>query len=202
MRFLTVLVIGVLIFAAPGFPQKRGSQEIGGGISFWTKSISDSSVSNLDLIGLWATYFNKNFLFEFLPSATLHFVEEHTDVSGLVLGEISHKLIDLTNIDRQGASQYERKMETSTGGIFASAGGGLWVEKGTAKATFSVTQPKAKVYSGLALAAGVGTHSTLGSLTKVRTNFQYVYLLPAEPLYDKARSLFTITVMFSVISVL
>lgn len=200
MRFLTVMVIGILVFSALGFPQKRSSQEMGGGVSFWTKSISDSSVSNLEFIGLWATYFNKDFLFELLPSATLHFVEEKTDVSGLILGEFSHKLVDLTNVDRQGASQYERKMESSTGGIFVSAGGGLWVEKGRAKPTFSIIQPEAKVYSGLALSAGLGTHSMLGSLTKVRSKFQYVYLLPAEPLYDKARSMFAITIMFSVIS--
>jgi hypothetical protein len=202
VRFSTVILVGILVFAAPGFAQRRGSQELGGGVAFWTKTIEDSSVSNLELIGLWSTYFNKDFLFELLPSVTLHFVEKKTDASGLLLGQFSHKIVDLTNIDRQGASTYQRKHEQSTGGIYASAGGGLWIENGTAKPTFEVPQPEKKVYSGLGLSVGLGTHSMLGSLTIVRSNFQYIYLLPAAPLYDKPRSMFAITIMFSVISVL
>lgn len=198
---LSALLIVLLIFTSVGFAQKRGSQEIGGGISFWTKTISDSTVSNLELIGLWASYFNRDFLFEIMPSVTLHFAEKNTDASGLLLAQLSHKLVDLTNIDRQGATQYQRKIEQSTGGIYFSAGGGLWVESGAPKQTVGVLPPERKAYNGLAISAGLGTHSMLGSLTKVRSYFQYVYLLPTEPLYSKPRSMFAVSVMFSVISV-
>jgi len=168
---------------------------MGGGGSFWTSTDNDTTVTNVDIVALWAYYFNKNFLFEIEPRTTLHFREDEKDISGLLLAGLSHRIVDLTNYDRQSASQWQRKMEQSTGGIYFSAGAGLWVDNA------KVLQTE-QVYSGLAVSAGVGTHSLMGSLTKIRSKFQYVYLFPTGPVFEKPRSMFTFSVIFSVITIL
>ncbi len=203
MKSRSVVLLLVLIMTAPLAAQKRGSREMGGGLAFWTKTMGDSSVSNLELLGLYGIWMKRDLIIEILPSVTLNFREKDTDASGLLLAQASYKLVDLSNLDREESTQYLRKYERSTGAVFASFGGGLWLENGAAKPTIvTLIPPEKRAYSGGALTAGIVTRSMLGSLTNVRSAFQYVYLLPTEPLYDKGRSMFTISVMFSVVSAL
>ncbi|MDZ7316102.1 MAG: hypothetical protein ONB24_08260, partial [candidate division KSB1 bacterium] len=104
-------------------------------------------------------------------------------------------------IDREDATQYLRKFERSTGAIFAFAGGGMWLESGVPKQPIGAILPaEKKTYSSAALSAGIVTRSMLGSLTNLRTGFQYVYLFPSAPYAESGRSMFSVSVMFSVIS--
>ncbi|MDZ7370686.1 MAG: hypothetical protein ONB12_05910 [candidate division KSB1 bacterium] len=195
------IVILLCLAAFPLFAQKRGSSELGGGISFWSKTVADSSVSNLDLLGLYSYYFNRKVILELLPSVTLNFKESVMDVNGLAVVGLSYKLIDLSNLDREDATQYLRKFERSTGAIFAFAGGGMWLESGVPKQPIGAILPaEKKTYSNAALSAGIVTRSMLGSLTNLRTGFQYVYLFPSAPYAESGRSMFSVSVMFSVIS--
>lgn len=196
-----IVILLCLAAAFPLFAQKRGSSELGGGISFWSKTVADSSVSNLDLLGLYSYYFNRKVILELLPSVTLNFKESVMDVNGLAVVGLSYKLIDLSNIDREDATQYLRKFERSTGAIFAFAGGGMWFESGVPKQPVGAILPaEKKTYSSAALSAGIVTRSMLGSLTNLRTGFQYVYLFPSAPYAESGRSMFSVSVMFSVIS--
>ncbi len=186
--FVCLLGFGSICFA-----QKDGSQELGGGISFWTTSFKDTSETNIDLVILWATYITKDFLFEFEPRATMHFVESDFDISGLLLGNFALRLVDISSYDRYGGNAWQRKYERSTGGVYGSVGGGLWL----AREQF---HEEDKIYSGPALSAAIGTKSLLGSLTFMRAKFQYVYMLPTPPVYEEPRSMFTISVILSVLS--
>lgn len=193
MKLHALLLICLLGFGSMAFAQKSGSQEMGGGVSLWMTSANDTSETNLDFVVLWATYINRNFLFELEPRATLHFVEDDLEITGLLLGNFAFRLIDISPYDRYGGSAWQRKHERSTGSIYASAGGGLWAER-------DHYQLEEKIYTGPALSAAIGTTSLLGSLTFVRTKFQYVYMMPAPPVYEEPRSMFTISVMLSVLT--
>ncbi|MDZ7316101.1 MAG: hypothetical protein ONB24_08255, partial [candidate division KSB1 bacterium] len=87
-----IVILLCLAAALPLFAQKRGSSELGGGISFWAKTVADSSVSNLDLLGLYSYYFNRKVILELLPSVTLNFKESVMDVNGLAVVGLSYKL--------------------------------------------------------------------------------------------------------------
>ncbi len=193
MKIKMLFLICLLGFASPSFAQKDGSQEMGGGISFWTTSFKDTSETNMELILLWAAYITKDFLFEFEPRATLHFVEDDFEVTALFLGNFSLRLIDISPYDQYGASGWQRRYERSTGGVYGSLGGGFYAER-------DKFYKEEKIYTGPALSAAIGTKSLLGSLTFIRAKFQYVYLLPAPPAFEEGRSMFTLSVILSVLS--
>lgn len=166
---------------------------MGGGFSFWSVSERDSAESNLDLSGLWATYFSRDFMFELEPHLTLRYAPDRLMLSGLLAGSLSKRMIDVSNIDRRSSTAWARRNEASTAGVYGSIGGGLWAERS------EVIDDK-KIYLGPALVVGIGTHTALGSLTKLRTKFQFAYLMPAPPLHDEARTMFTFAIGFGVIS--
>ncbi len=184
-------IIAIILLGSSSHAQKRGSQEMGGGVSFWSIGEKDSSDSNFNIDGLWATYFSRDFLFEIEPHMTLRYAPEKMFISGLLTGGLAKRFVDMSNIDRRTSvsKQYER----TTAGIYGSIGGGWWVER-------SEKSEDEKIYIGPAIVIGIGTHTALGSLTKVRTKFQIVYLMPASPLHDEARTMFTVTIGFGVIS--
>ncbi|MBN1560585.1 hypothetical protein JW998_10060 [candidate division KSB1 bacterium] len=183
----------IILLGSSSHAQRRGSQEMGGGLSFWSVSEKDSSESNFNLDALWAVYFSRDFMFEMEPHVTLRFNPEKLVLSGLFTGSLSKRLIDVSNMDRKSSVGMQRQYERSTAGIYASVGGGLWAERST-------DPDDEKIFVGPALAAGIGTHSALGSFTNVRTKFQIAYLLPAPPLHDEPRTMFTVTIGFGVIT--
>ncbi|MBN1466010.1 hypothetical protein JXA02_09625 [candidate division KSB1 bacterium] len=132
-------------------------------------------------------------MFELEPSITLRYYAENLSLSGLLAGSLSKRLIDVSNIDRRGSTAWGRKNERSTAGVYGSVGGGLWAER-------SEKIDDTKIYLGPALVVGIGTHTALGSLTKMRTKFQFVYLMATPPLHEEARTMFMVTVGFGVIS--
>lgn len=191
-RWASFLLV-ILLFSATCFAQKRSSEEMGGGLSFWSVTETDTSIANLDLHVFWAKYFTRNFLFEIEPHATMRFEPDKVELTGLVLANLVKRLVDVSNIDRGTDTQWNRKYEKTTAGIYGSISGGLWAERAD-------NIYNDQIYVGPALAVGVGTHSPLGSLTNIRSKFQYVYLLPAAPLHESPRSMITFTIGFGVIT--
>ncbi len=188
-----MIVIFILMLGSLGYAQKRGSQELGGGISFWSQTDKDTSETSLNLDGIWGYYVTPDFIFEFEPRLSLHFAESKFDLTGLAIVGLAKRLMDLSNLDQNTGSQWARKYERSTAGIFGSVSGGLWAER-------SNNIHDERIYIGPALGAGVSTRSMLGSLTVLRVKFQYLYLMPTPPVHENPWSMFTISVGFSVIS--
>jgi hypothetical protein len=183
----------IILFGNTGHAQKRGSQEMGGGLSFWSTTEKDSSESDLNLEGLWTVYFSRDFMFEFEPHLYLRYNPEKILLSGLFTGCLSKRLVDVSNLDRKGSAAWRRQYEGPAAGIYGSIGGGFWADR-------AEELGGGKIYIGPALAAAIGTHSPLGSLTKVRTKFQFAYLMPTPPLYNEPRTMFIVTIGFSVIT--
>jgi hypothetical protein len=185
------------------FAQKRGSQEMGMSVSFWSIASGDSSVSNMNLTGVFATYLTRDFLFEFEPIVSAQFKPEKVELTGLLMAGVSKRIIDVSNIDNASSnSQWARKHERTTAGIYGSVSGGIWAER-MDPPMFDEEEGwirDTKIYAAPALGVALGTHSSLGSLTNVRTKFQLVYLMPRPPLYKEPRTMFTITVGFGVIT--
>ncbi len=196
------IVFVILLLSSICFAQKRNSQEMGLGFSFWSISDGDSSRSTLNLNGVFATYFSRDFMFEIEPIVSINFVPDKVDLTGILLGGISKKIIDVSNVDRTRASSWNRKNERTTAGIYGSVSGGIWAERSDPYVEDPVegTIQDTKIYVGPAFGVGIGTHSSLGSLTNIRTKFQYLYLMPNPPLYEEPRSMFTVTVGFGVIT--
>ncbi len=190
-RALSILLI--FLAGSASYAQKRGSQEIGGGVTFWSQTDSDTSETNLNLDGLWGYYFAKDFILEIEPRLTMQFAEDRFDLSGLFLCGLSKRFLDMSNLDRNTGNQWARKYERSTAGIYGSVSAGLWAER-------SENINDERIYTGPAVSLGVGTRSKLGSLTVLRVKFQYIYLFPTPPVHENPWSMFAIVVGFSVIS--
>ncbi len=193
----------IVLFGTTCFAQKRGSQEMGLSVSFWSITENDSALSNMNLTGVFATYFTRDFLFEVEPILSAQFKPEKVELTALVMAGISKRIIDVSNIDRGSAnSQWARQNERTTAGIYGSVSGGIWAER-MDPLFFDEEEgwiPDTKIYAAPAIGVALGTHSSLGSLTKVRTKFQFVYLMPRPPLHEEPRTMFTITVGFGVIT--
>ena len=188
-----IFAIFILMLGSLGYAQKRGSQELGGGISFWSQTDNDTSQTNLNLDGIWGYYIMPDFIFEFEPRLSLHFVDNKFDLTGLAMMGLAKRFMDLSNLDQNTGSRWARKYERSTAGIFGSVSGGLWAER-------SDNIKDLRIYVGPAMGLGLETRSQLGSLTVLRVKFQYLYLMPTPPVHEKNWSMFTISVGFSVIS--
>jgi len=171
--------------------QRKGSQELGGAISFWSGSVSDSSLSQLDLVGIMSYYFNKDMLMEFEPRIGARIHQNQIDVNSHFLGNFSVRLIDMTNYDRYGGYTRDKQMARTTGSIFLSAGAGFWLDSAD-------IEGEKKVYSGPSLAVGIGTHSRMGSLTLLRTKIQYIYNTAAGPEHEDPWGMLTMTMGFSI----
>lgn len=202
MRKALFLIL-IFLIGSTCFAQKRGSQEMGLAVSFWSITESDSSLSNLSLSGLFASYFTRDFLFELEPIVSAQFKPEKVELTGLVMAGVSKRIIDVSNIDRgSNSSAWARKNERTTAGIYGTVSGGIWAERmdPLIEDPEEGLIPDTKIYAAPALGVALGTHSSLGSLTNVRTKFQFVYLLPKPPLHEDPRTMFTITVGFGVIT--
>ena len=193
MKYRALFIILIFLIGSSSYAQKRGSQEIGGGVSFWAKTDNDTSETHLNLDGILGFYFTRDFLFELEPRLTLNFTEDKFDLTGLATFGLSKRFVDMSNLDTNTSSQWARKHERSTAGIYGSIAGGIWAERS------DVTNDE-RVYIGPAMALGLGTRSQLGSLTIMRVKFQYIYLLPTPPVHETAYSMFAINVGFSVIT--
>lgn len=198
-----LFIIVILMLGTTCFAQKRGSQEMGLAVSFWSITENDSAKSNLNMTGIFASYLTRDFLFEVEPTVSAQFKPEKVELTGLIMAGISKRIVDVSNIDRgSSTSAWARKNERTTAGIYGSVSGGIWAERMDPL----VEDPEegwiadTKIYAAPALAVALGTHSSLGSLTKVRTKFQFVYLMPRPPLHEEPRTMFTITVGFGVIT--
>ncbi len=182
----------VLIISLPSSAQQRkGSQELGGAVSFWSGSVSDSSLSQLDVVGIMSHYFTKDILMEFEPRIGARIHQNQIDVNSHFLGNLSIRLIDMTNYDRHGGYARDRELARTTGSIFLSVGGGFWIDS----ADF---EGEKQLYSGPSLALGLGTHSRMGSLTMLRTKIQYIYNTAGGPEHEDPWSMLTMTVGFSI----
>lgn len=190
---LALFLMIILMMSTHVRPQKRSSQEMGGGFSFWSITEKDTAESYINLNGLWSYYMTNDFLFEIEPHASVRFSQEQVDLTGLLFGGVSKRLVDVSSVDRRSSSAWDRRHERTTAGIYGSLGGGIWAER-------AEEVEDERIYFGPAFAVGLGTHSALGSLTKLRTKFQFVYLMPTPPLYDEPRTMFTFTVGFSVVT--
>ena len=193
MKRWAFFIIVIFLLGSKSYAQKQGSQAMGGGLSFWSITENDTSESNLKIDGLWAHYITRDFLFEIEPNISVRFMPEKVELSGLIMGGLSKRIMDVSNIDRRKASARSRRRERTTAGIYGSISGGAWAERSD-----DITDKK--IHLGPAVSVGLGTHSSLGSLTTIRTKFQYVYLMPSEPLHDESRTMFVVTVGFSVIT--
>lgn len=185
---MIILVASTLVVA-----QKRGSQEMGGGLSFWSITEKDTAESFINLIGVWSSFITNEFLFEIEPYASVRFSQKKVDLTGLLFAGVSKRLVDVSNIDRRSSTAWSRRHERTTAGVYGSLSGGIWAER-------AEEVEDERVYVGPAFGVGIGTHSSLGSLTKIRTKFQFVYLMPTPPLHDEPRTMFTVTVYFTVVS--
>jgi len=198
-----LIIIVIFVIYSESFAQKRGSQEMGLSVSFWSITENDSARSNFNLTGVFATYFTRDFLFEFEPMASIQIKPEKTELTGLIMAGLSKRIIDVSNMDRTSStSTWRRKNEHTTAGIYGSVSGGIWAERAD-PLIFDPEEgyiPDTKIYAAPALAVALGTHSALGSLTNIRTKFQFVYLMPRPPLHEEPRTMFTITVGFGVIT--
>ncbi len=188
LLFLFILVIGSSVFA-----QKSGSQELGGGVSFWNKTVNDTSETNLNIDGMWGLYINRDFIFEIEPRLTMNFAESQFDLTGLIMLGLSKRFLDMSNIDTNTGGEWARKYERTTAGIYGSISAGMWAER-------AMSSTDERIYVGPAFAVGLGTRSKLGSLTIMRVKFQYVYLMPGPPLHENPWSMFAVNVGLSVIS--
>ncbi len=203
MRRTALFVTFILLLGTVCFAQKRGSQEMGLGLSFWSISGGDSSVSNLNITGVFASYLTRDFLFELEPIVSAQFKPEKVELTGLLMAGVSKRIVDVSNIDQGGGgSQWARRHEQTTAGIYGSVSGGIWAER-MDPLMFDEENgwiPDTKIYVAPALGVALGTHSSLGSLTKVRTKFQLVYLMPRPPIHKEPRTMFTINIGFGVIT--
>ena len=188
-----IIVIFILMMGSFSYAQKSGSQELGGGISFWSQTDNDTSKTNLNLDGIWGYYIMPDFIFEFEPRLSIQFAENKFDMTGLALMGVAKRLMDLSNLDQNTGSQWARRYERSTAGIFGSVTGGIWAERS------NDIQDK-RIYVGPAMGLGISTRSKLGSLTILRVKFQYLYLMPTPPVHENPWSMFSISVGFTVIS--
>ena len=187
------IALMILGFLGTLWAQRRGSQELGGGASFWTLSEKDTTKTNLELSALWGSYLARDLLIEIEPRITLYMSDRSVEMNGLILGGVSKKLFDMASYERGNQTSSSLRNQRTAAGIFGTISGGIWLDRAD-------DVNDVKLYSGPAVAVGLGTRSQLGSLTFFRTKFHYVYLFPSAPLHDKARSVFAITVGFSVLS--
>lgn len=189
-RYLFLFLIFIMLSNV--FAQKKGSQEVGGGLSFWTASVEDSTESNFDVNLSWGLYLTRDFLFEVEPKLVLHFNEEKTDISAFFLFGLSKRLIDMTSYDRY-RRHWDRKSANTTAGIYGSIDAGLWLDN-------DQKVQDGKVFMGPAFSLGLGTRSLMGSFSMLRTRFQYIYSLPALPLHENGWSMFTVNIGLSIIT--
>jgi hypothetical protein len=190
---IAYFVLLFLLLSTLALAQKRGSEEMGGGVSFWSVTENDSAKSDINVHALWARYIARDFMIEIEPYISARFEPYRVDLTGLLMGGVSKRIMDVSNVDRSSSSAWQRKHEQTTAGIYGSASGGIWAER-------SKDFHDKRIYAGPALSVGLGTHSSLGSLTKIRTKFQLVYLMPAPPLHEDPRTMFYVTVGFGVIT--
>jgi len=185
-----LMVIG---FCGTLWSQRKGSQELGGGASFWTLSEKDTTRTNVELSGIWGHYLARDLIFEIEPRITLYMSDRSVEMTGLLLGGISKKLFDMAAYDRSSRSFWARKDQRSGAGIYGTVSGGIWLDRAD-------DVNDVRIYSGPAVSIGLETRSQLGSLTFFRTRFYYSYLFPAPPLHDSARTIFAVMAGFSVLS--
>ena len=98
----------------------------------------------------------------------------------------------MTSYDRY-RRHWDRKRANTTAGIYGTVSGGFWLDN-------DKSVEDGAVFMGPAFSLGIGTHSLMGSLTLLRTKFQYVYSLPAPPLHEEGWSMFTVNIGLSIIT--
>lgn len=186
-----IIFIVILCFFSLAFGQRRGAIDTGGAFSFQSMSTTDSSFSRLNVEWIFGFYFNKDLLFELEPNIQFDFENEDVIIATNFLGSLAYRIIDMEP-DEYRRNRRRKQYNRSTAGIFASAGGGLWIDGFTKSSETTTTS------MGPAMTIGIGTHSVLGKLTLLRTKFQYIYLMPSGSTYDTSRSIFKVSVGFSV----
>lgn len=187
-KILFILLFLIMISPSSIFAQRKGSRDLGGGISFVAPS--DSVAKQLFVFGVLGYYMDKDKLFEIEPILNANFSEGDIDLTGFILGNFSIRIITMAMGDYRRYRRDSRNVR-SEAGVFMSVGAGMWLDS-------YKDQYDNKVYSAPALSFGIGTHSLLGSLTSMRTQVKYLYNFPAGKEHTNSWSTVLVTTSFSV----
>jgi len=193
MRKFGFILVLLLIVTSSSFAQRHGATETGGYFSF--RNVSGSGIVSqnyLDIQWLLGYYFNRNFLLEIEPDLAFNFGKDSTHISFISLAGLSYRIIDMAPYDYRRMKHLRMKDLGASAGVFATISGGLWSE------SITYSNEKSSSGKGPALALSVGTHSAFGKFTLLRTKAQWIYLFPSGSTYLKSRSIFQISVGFSV----
>ena len=165
MRKNIILILLVLVLSSHLSAQRRGSRDMGGGISFVAPS--DSAKTQLFVFGVMGYYLDQGQLIEFEPILNVDFSDGEIDLTSFFMVNYSVRLLTMAMGGEYGEIR-RRSQGGDEAGVYFSAGGGLWLDS-------YKDRLDSKVYSAPLLSLGIGTHSLLGSMASMRTQIKYLY---------------------------
>ena len=188
MRKNIILILLVLVLSSHLSAQRRGSRDMGGGISFVAPS--DSAKTQLFVFGVMGYYLDQGQLIEFEPILNVDFSDGEIDLTSFLMVNYSVRLLTMAMGGEYGEIR-RRSQGGDEAGVYFSAGGGLWLDS-------YKDRLDSKVYSAPLLSLGIGTHSLLGSMASMRTQIKYLYNCPTGKEHTAPWSTVLVTTSFSV----
>lgn len=188
-NILYLFLICLMIFPVQLSAQRKGSRDLGGGVSFVAPS--DSATSQLFVFGVLGYYFDDSRLFELEPIINAGFIDGQVDLTGFIVGSYSFRVINMAMGGDYGEIRRDPRRIGDEAGVFFSAGGGFWLDSFEDKLD-------SKIYSAPLISVGIGTRSNLGSLTSMRTQVKYFYNFPQGKEHIDPWSTILVTTSFSV----
>jgi hypothetical protein len=192
-RAMKSLIFFLIVFSSVVQAQRKGAIETGGLFYFRSesggKNVANNSMNVDWLIGF---YMDRNLVIDVEPNIMLSFGGDSTNISSINTIGLSYRIIDMISSYDERRQNWRARDVGVTAGVFASIAAGFWLENQSKSGQESASA------SGGAYSIGIGTHAGFGKFTVLRTKFEFLYLLPNPPMYDKGRTLFQIGVGFSV----
>ena len=192
-RAMRSLILFLIILSSVAQAQRKGAIETGGLFYFKSESGSKNVTNNsMNIDWLIGFYLDRNLVVDVEPNIMLSFGGDSTNIATISTIGFSYRIIDMISSYDERRQTWMARDVGITAGVFASVAAGFWLE------TQSKSGRETASSSGGAYSVCIGTHAGFGKFTVLRTKFEFIYLLPNPPLYDKGRTLFQVGVGFSV----
>ncbi|MBD3373927.1 hypothetical protein GF406_02730 [candidate division KSB1 bacterium] len=190
----SIWIVWIVLFCGMSsvWAQRQGAMEMGGSFSFRNMSSADQETRNLmSMQGVIGYYLGPAALVELEPTIDLVFNQDQTQIQTSFLVGPSIRVVDMAP-DYYRRPQYRKRDLGVVAAVFASAGVGFWSEGISQSNTDAINE------TGAAVSAGLGTHSSFGKSTLLRTKAQILYLFPGSNVITSSRTIFQVSVGFSV----
>jgi len=192
MKNFATWVLLLLVWVSISFAQREGSKEIGGALSVWTSSASDSTNAKVAFRAMWVNYLSQKTSLDFMPEIMVESdsKSETVQMDALLALGLSRRLTFTTNFDPRNREARQKMANDASSALIMGLSVGAWAANDPLADDRVHVMPAYSVY--------LTTRSKLSSLAYTRTMLRYTYV-PGDELYGSPLSLITLSFGVSMI---